>query len=72
MEWAAVIRDIIIGILIAGAVAAWILDTFWQELLLTHFPWPRRSGFFQDLQPALTDWRLSRDPSWGIDNDLDW
>src|SRR6266702_19520 len=30
MEWAAVIRDVVIGLLIAGAVAAWVPDTFWQ------------------------------------------
>ncbi len=29
MEWAAVIRDIVLGLLIAGAVAAWVPDSFW-------------------------------------------
>ena len=38
MEWAAVIRDIIIGLLIAGAVAAWVPDTFWRHLFLTSHP----------------------------------
>ncbi|MGI8576909.1 MAG: permease [Nocardioidaceae bacterium] len=38
MEWAAVLRDIIIGLLIAGAVAAWIPDSFWQQLFLTGHP----------------------------------
>jgi uncharacterized membrane protein YraQ (UPF0718 family) len=38
MEWAAVIRDIIIGLLIAGAAAAWIPDTFWQQLFLSGNP----------------------------------
>jgi uncharacterized protein len=38
MEWAAVIRDIIIGLLIAGAAAAWIPDTFWQHLFLSGNP----------------------------------
>jgi hypothetical protein len=38
MEWAAVIRDIVIGLLIAGAVAAWVPDSFWQQLFLTHHP----------------------------------
>jgi uncharacterized protein len=38
MEWAAVIRDIIIGLLIAGAVAAWVPDSFWQHLFLTDHP----------------------------------
>jgi uncharacterized membrane protein YraQ (UPF0718 family) len=35
MEWAAVIRDIAIGLLIAGAVAAWVPDSFWQALFVT-------------------------------------
>ena len=38
MEWAAVIRDIVIGLLIAGAVAAWVPDSFWQHLFLTGHP----------------------------------
>jgi uncharacterized protein len=38
MEWAAVIRDIVIGLLIAGAVAAWVPDSFWPHLFLTGHP----------------------------------
>jgi uncharacterized protein len=38
MEWAAVIRDIIIGLLIAGAVAAWVPETWWQHLFFTDQP----------------------------------
>jgi hypothetical protein len=38
MEWAAVIRDIVGGLLIAGAVAAWVPDTFWQHLFVTSNP----------------------------------
>jgi hypothetical protein len=38
MEWAAVIRDIIIGLLIAGAVGAWVPDAFWRHLFLTGHP----------------------------------
>src|SRR3974390_1020415 len=38
MEWAAVIRDIVIGLLIAGAVAAWVPDHFWQHLFLVGHP----------------------------------
>jgi uncharacterized membrane protein YraQ (UPF0718 family) len=38
MEWAAVLRDIAIGLLIAGAAAAWIPDTFWQNLFFTAHP----------------------------------
>src|SRR6266851_1523550 len=38
MEWAAVIRDIAGGLLIAGAVAAWVPDTFWAHLFLSGHP----------------------------------
>jgi uncharacterized protein len=38
MEWAAVLRDVVIGLLIAGAIAAWVPDTFWQGLFLTDHP----------------------------------
>jgi uncharacterized protein len=38
MEWAAVIRDIVVGLLIAGAVAAWVPNSFWGHLFLTGHP----------------------------------
>jgi uncharacterized membrane protein YraQ (UPF0718 family) len=38
MERAAVIRDITLGLLIAGAVAAWVPDSFWDHLFLTGHP----------------------------------
>jgi hypothetical protein len=38
MELAAVLRDIVIGLLIAGAAAAWIPDSFWQSLFFTDHP----------------------------------
>jgi len=38
MEWAAVIRDVVIGLLIAGAVGAWVPNSFWQHLFLTGDP----------------------------------
>jgi hypothetical protein len=38
MEWAAVIRDIVLGLLIAGAVAAWVPDAFWRHLFLVDHP----------------------------------
>jgi len=38
MEWAAVLRDIVIGLLIAGAVAAWVPDSFWQGFFLVDHP----------------------------------
>ena len=38
MEWAAIIRDLAIGLLIAGMAGAWIPDSFWQNLFLTGHP----------------------------------
>ncbi|HEV2345060.1 MAG TPA: permease, partial [Actinocrinis sp.] len=38
MEWAAVLRDIVGGLLIAGAVAAWVPDSFWRHFFLTGHP----------------------------------
>jgi uncharacterized membrane protein YraQ (UPF0718 family) len=38
MEWAAVIRDIAIGLLIAGAIGAWVPDSFWQSFFLVDHP----------------------------------
>ena len=32
------VRDVVIGLLIAGAVGAWVPDTFWQHLFLTGHP----------------------------------
>ncbi len=36
MDWAAVIRDVAGGLLIAGALAAWVPDSFWRSLFLEH------------------------------------
>ena len=33
MEWAAILRDLVIGLLVAGAIAAWVPDSFWRLLL---------------------------------------
>jgi uncharacterized membrane protein YraQ (UPF0718 family) len=38
MEWAAVIRDIVLGLLIAGAVAAWVPDAFWGHFFASGHP----------------------------------
>ena len=38
MDWAAIWRDIAGGLLIAGALAAWIPDSFWQGLFFEHHP----------------------------------
>ena len=36
MDWAAVARDVFGGLLIAGALAAWVPDSFWRGLFLQH------------------------------------
>ena len=38
MDWASIWQDIIIGFLIAGALAAWVPDTFWQRFFLAGHP----------------------------------
>jgi uncharacterized membrane protein YraQ (UPF0718 family) len=38
MDWAAVWLDIVGGLLIAGALAAWVPNTFWQPFFLTGHP----------------------------------
>ncbi len=38
MNWASVIRDIVLGLLIAGAIAAWVPETFWKAFFLTDQP----------------------------------
>jgi uncharacterized membrane protein YraQ (UPF0718 family) len=38
MAWAAIIRDLVIGLFLAGAAAAWVPDTFWQSLFFTDHP----------------------------------
>jgi len=38
MDWASVWQDIALGLLIAGALAAWVPATFWQAFFLTGNP----------------------------------
>jgi uncharacterized membrane protein YraQ (UPF0718 family) len=38
MDWAAIWKDIAVGLLIAGALAAWIPNDVWQRLFLTSDP----------------------------------
>ncbi len=38
MEWAAILRDLIIGLLVAGAIGAWVPNSFWQNFFLTDHP----------------------------------
>ncbi|MFJ8477935.1 permease [Kitasatospora sp. NPDC094011] len=38
MEWAAILKDLVIGLLIAGAIAAWVPDSFWQAFFLADHP----------------------------------
>lgn len=38
MDWASVWQDIALGLLIAGALAAWVPDAFWRHFFLTGNP----------------------------------
>jgi len=38
MNWASVIRDVVLGLLIAGALAAWIPESFWKLFFLSDQP----------------------------------
>jgi len=38
MEWMAILRDLVLGLLIAGAIAAWVPQTFWQSFFLAGNP----------------------------------
>ncbi|MEU8994973.1 permease [Streptomyces caniferus] len=38
MEWAAIIKDLVIGLLIAGAIAAWVPDSFWRAFFFDGHP----------------------------------
>jgi uncharacterized membrane protein YraQ (UPF0718 family) len=38
MDWLAIIRDIVGGLLIAGALAAWVPESFWQGFFLIDHP----------------------------------
>jgi uncharacterized membrane protein YraQ (UPF0718 family) len=42
MEWAAIIRDLVIGLLIAGAIAAWVPDSFWHAFFFAGHPLANR------------------------------
>jgi uncharacterized protein len=38
MDWAAVWKDIVVGLLLAGALAAWVPQDFWKTFFLTSHP----------------------------------
>ncbi|MGH3574682.1 MAG: permease, partial [Pseudonocardiaceae bacterium] len=38
MEWAAILRDVVIGLLLAGAIGAWVPDSWWRVLFFTDHP----------------------------------
>jgi hypothetical protein len=38
MEWAAILRDLVIGLVVAGAIATWVPDSFWRDFFLTGHP----------------------------------
>ncbi|WP_227371039.1 permease [Mycobacterium fragae] len=38
MEWTAILRDLVLGLLIAGAIAAWVPETFWHHFFFADHP----------------------------------
>ncbi|HEY1487761.1 MAG TPA: permease [Micromonosporaceae bacterium] len=38
MEWAAILRDIVLGLLITGAIAAWVPASFWGTFFVSGHP----------------------------------
>src|SRR5690348_4289916 len=38
MEWAAILRDLVLGLLIAGAIGAWVPESFWRTFFITDHP----------------------------------
>jgi hypothetical protein len=38
MEWAAILRDLVIGLVVAGAIAAWVPDGFWRAFFFAGHP----------------------------------
>jgi uncharacterized membrane protein YraQ (UPF0718 family) len=38
MDWGAIYKDIFVGLLIAGALAAWVPESFWHEFFLISHP----------------------------------
>ncbi|MET7766605.1 permease [Streptomyces sp. NPDC005393] len=38
MEWAAILRDLVLGLLIAGAIAAWVPNSFWRAFFFEGHP----------------------------------
>lgn len=38
MEWAAIMRDLVAGLLIAGAITAWVPDDFWRAFFMEDHP----------------------------------
>ncbi|NUS15278.1 MAG: permease [Streptomyces sp.] len=38
MEWAAILRDLAVGLFVAGAIAAWVPDAFWRHFFFAGHP----------------------------------
>jgi hypothetical protein len=38
MEWAAILKDLVAGLFIAGAIAAWVPDSFWRTFFFDGHP----------------------------------
>ncbi|MEB8513715.1 permease, partial [Acidithiobacillus ferriphilus] len=36
MDWASIWSDIVLGLIISGALAAWVPQAFWQDVFLSH------------------------------------
>jgi len=43
MEWAAIIRDLVAGLLVAGAIAAWVPDSFWRTFFFAGHPFAAKA-----------------------------
>jgi uncharacterized membrane protein YraQ (UPF0718 family) len=38
MEWAAILRDVVVGLVLAGAIGAWVPDSFWRTFFFAGHP----------------------------------
>src|SRR5205085_2788380 len=38
MEWAAILRDLVLGLLVAGAIGSWVPESFWRSFFVTDHP----------------------------------
>jgi hypothetical protein len=38
MDWLSILVDLVLGLLMAGALAAWVPESFWRAFFLSHNP----------------------------------